>query len=156
MTRSGVRSLTRCLFGATLLCLLWLGGGAGLLMAQALSATDVFDLDKKSSTDRIQIRGGKGSLDVAPSSGDSVLPPKPEYKGEPISLKLVDVSLVAFFRTISELTGLNILIDPDVKGTITINVEEVPWALLFEPVLRSHGLERTIDGNLVRIATKKQ
>ncbi|RPI27024.1 MAG: hypothetical protein EHM61_09835, partial [Acidobacteria bacterium] len=39
--------------------------------------------------------------------------------------------------------------------TITINVEEVPWDLLFETVLKSHGLERTIDGNLVRIATKK-
>ncbi|HXK61629.1 MAG TPA: type IV pilus secretin PilQ, partial [Acidobacteriota bacterium] len=68
---------------------------------------------------------------------------------------LVDVSLVDFFRTISELTGLNILIDPDIKGTITINVEEVPWDLLFETVLKSHGLERTIEGNLVRIATKK-
>jgi len=94
-------------------------------------------------------------LDTAPIAGDSTVPPKPEYKGEAISLKLVDVSLVDFFRTISELTGLNILIDPDVKGTITINVEEVPWDLLFETVLRSHGLQRTIDGNLVRIATKK-
>jgi type IV pilus assembly protein PilQ len=96
-----------------------------------------------------------GQVDSAPIAGDSTVPPKTEYKGEPISLKLVDVSLVDFFRTISELTGLNILIDPDVKGTITINVEEVPWDLLFETVLKSHGLERTIDGNLVRIATKK-
>jgi type IV pilus assembly protein PilQ len=94
-------------------------------------------------------------VDVAPIAGDSTLPPKTEYEGELISLKLVDVSLVDFFRTISELTSLNILIDPDVKGTITINVEEVPWDLLFETVLRSHGLERTIEGNLVRIATKK-
>ena len=96
-----------------------------------------------------------GQVDSTPIAGDSTLPPKMEYKGEAISLKLVDVSLVDFFRTISELTGLNILIDPDVKGTITINVEEVPWDLLFETVLKSHGLERTIDGNLVRIASKK-
>jgi type IV pilus assembly protein PilQ len=94
-------------------------------------------------------------VDIAPISGNSKLPPKTEFGGDPISLKLVDVSLVDFFRTVSELTGLNILIDPDVKGTITINVEEVPWDLLFETVLRSHGLERTIEGNLVRIATKK-
>jgi len=91
-----------------------------------------------------------------PAAAAQDLPDKPQYQGEPISLKLVDVSLVDFFRTISELTGLNILIDPDVRGTITINVEEVPWDLLFESVLKSHGLERTIEGNLVRIATKRR
>ncbi len=91
-----------------------------------------------------------------PAAAAQDLPEKSQYQGEPISLKLVDVSLVDFFRTVSELTGLNILIDPDVRGTITINVEEVPWDLLFETVLKSHGLERTIEGNLVRIATKRR
>lgn len=76
------------------------------------------------------------------------------WDGDPVSLKLVDVSLVDFFRAISELSGLNVLIDPDVTGTITINVEQVPWDQLFEAVLRSHGLTRTIEGNLVRISTK--
>ncbi len=127
MKRFPAQDLKRCLTCALLFCSIVTTGG--LLFAQ--------------------------QLDTAPIAGDSSVPAKPEYKGEAISLKLVDVSLVDFFRTISELTGLNILIDPDVKGTITINVEEVPWDLLFETVLRSHGLERTIDGNLVRIATKK-
>lgn len=77
------------------------------------------------------------------------------YQGEPISLKLVDISLVDFFRIISELSGLNILIDPDVRGTITINVEEVPWDQLLEMVMKSHGLRQQIDGNLVRITTKQ-
>lgn len=77
------------------------------------------------------------------------------YQGEPVSLKLVDVSLVDFFRAMSELSGLNILIDPDVQGSITINVEQVPWDQLFESVLRSHGLLKAIDGNLVRIATRE-
>jgi type IV pilus assembly protein PilQ len=93
-------------------------------------------------------------LDAAASAAQEI-PPRPQYQGEAISLKLVDVSLIDFFRTISELTGLNILIDPDVQGTITINVEEVPWDLLFETVLKSHGLQRNIEGNLVRIATKR-
>ncbi|MFZ0429285.1 MAG: type IV pilus secretin PilQ [Acidobacteriota bacterium] len=76
------------------------------------------------------------------------------FQGEPVTLKLVDVSLVDFFRAISELSGLNILIDPDVTGTITINVEQVPWDQLFDAVLRSHGLARSVEGNLVRISTK--
>jgi type IV pilus assembly protein PilQ len=82
--------------------------------------------------------------------------PQLGYEGEPVSLKLVDVSLVDFFRAISELSGLNVLIDPDVSGSITINVEQVPWDQLFDAVLISHSLTRTIKGNLVRISTKRK
>lgn len=85
----------------------------------------------------------------------SVLTQKTSFEGEPVSLKLVDVSLVDFFRTISELSGLNILIDPDVSGLVTINVEEVPWDQLFEVVLKSHGLRAGIEGSLVRISTRR-
>ena len=77
-----------------------------------------------------------------------------DFEGEPISLKLVNARLVDFFRAISELSNLNVLIDPDVRGTITINVEEIPWDQLFDVVLRSHRLEQSIDGSLVRISTK--
>ncbi len=87
---------------------------------------------------------------AAPSGSSGSL----TFQGEPVTLKLVDVSLVDFFRAISELSGLNILIDPDVTGTITINVEQVPWDQLFEAVLQSHGLARSVEGNLVRISTK--
>ena len=95
----------------------------------------------------------------APSLRSAAVPPSQSaassiFQGEPVTLKLVDVSLVDFFRAISELSGLNILIDPDVTGTITINVEQVPWDQLFEAVLRSHSLARSIEGNLVRISTK--
>ncbi len=62
------------------------------------------------------------------------------YEGEPVSLKVVGIPLVDFFRTISELSGLNFLIDPDVTGSLTLNVERLPWDQLFDAVLQSHGL----------------
>ncbi len=76
------------------------------------------------------------------------------YEGEPVSLKVVGISLVDFFRTISELSGLNILIDPDVTGSLTLNVEQVPWDQLLDAVLQSHGLVMRIEGNLVGISTQ--
>ena len=76
------------------------------------------------------------------------------YQGEPISLKVVQISVVDFFRTISELSGLNILIDPEVSGSLTLNVEQVPWDQLFEVVLESQGLAKRVEGNLVRITTR--
>ncbi len=76
------------------------------------------------------------------------------YEGEPVSLKVVGIPLVDFFRTISELSGLNILIDPDVTGSLTLNVERVPWDQLFDAVLQSHGLVMRMEGNLVRVSTQ--
>lgn len=76
------------------------------------------------------------------------------YEGEPVSLKVVGISLVDFFRTISELSGLNFLIDPDVTGSLTLNVERVPWDQLFDAVLQSQGLVMRIEENLVRISTQ--
>lgn len=76
------------------------------------------------------------------------------YEGEPVSLKVVQISVTDFFRTISELSGLNILIDPEVAGSLTLNVEQVPWDQLFDAVLQSQGLAKRIEGNLVRISTQ--
>ncbi|MFB3067912.1 MAG: type IV pilus secretin PilQ, partial [Acidobacteriota bacterium] len=76
------------------------------------------------------------------------------FEGEPVSLKVVQISVSDFFRTISELSGLNILIDPEVSGSLTLNVEQVPWDQLFEAVLQSQGLAKRIEGNLVRISTQ--
>ncbi len=78
------------------------------------------------------------------------------YEGEPVSLKVVQISVTDFFRTISELSGLNILIDPEVGGSLTLNVEQVPWDQLFDAVLQSQGLAKRIEGNLVRISTQEK
>lgn len=75
--------------------------------------------------------------------------------GKPISVKLVDVSMVDFLRVISEVSGLNIIVDPDVEGSLTINVEKVPWDQLMQTVLESHGLTYTGLGTLIRISRKE-
>ncbi len=49
---------------------------------------------------------------------------------------------------------MNILIDPDVTGSLTLNVERVPWDQLLDAVLQSHGLVMRIEGNLVGISTQ--
>ena len=49
-----------------------------------------------------------------------------QFTGEPISLDLKDADIKDVFRTISQLTGLNIVIDPEVRGTVTVQLEDVP------------------------------
>ena len=52
---------------------------------------------------------------------------RPTYTGEPISLNLKDVDLKDFFRLIHEISGLNIIIDPNVTGSVTMVLDSVPW-----------------------------
>src|SRR5712675_35524 len=61
------------------------------------------------------------NADMTPISGSG------KYTGEPISVNLKDVDLRDFFRLIHEISGLNVVLDPAVKGTLTIVLDEVPW-----------------------------
>jgi type IV pilus assembly protein PilQ len=88
--------------------------------------------------------------DATPSS-----PPTParKYSGEPISVNLKDVDLKDFFRLIHEISGLNIVIDPGVKGTVTLVLDDVPWDQALEVVLHNNGLGRQLEGSVLRVAT---
>jgi type IV pilus secretin PilQ/predicted competence protein len=77
------------------------------------------------------------------------------YAGHPLTLDLVNISLVDFFRLMAEEGGINIVMDPDIKGMLSIKVEKVPWDQICEAALVNNSLEKQVEGNLVRIATKK-
>ncbi len=77
----------------------------------------------------------------------------PKYTGEPISVNLKDVDLKDFFRLIHEISGLNVVLDPNVKGTLTIVLDDVPWDQALDIVLKNNELARQLEGNVLRIAT---
>jgi type IV pilus assembly protein PilQ len=77
------------------------------------------------------------------------------YTGEPISVNLKDVDLKDFFRLIHEISGLNVVLDPNVKGTLTIVLDEVPWDQALDIVLQNNGLDKQLTGNVLRIATRE-
>jgi type IV pilus assembly protein PilQ len=77
----------------------------------------------------------------------------PKYTGEPISVNLKDVDLKDFFRLIHEISGLNVVLDPNVKGTLTVVLDDVPWDQALDIVLKNNDLARQLEGNVLRIAT---
>lgn len=77
----------------------------------------------------------------------------PKYTGEPISVNLKDVDLKDFFRLIHEISGLNVVLDPNVHGTLTIVLDDVPWDQALDIVLKNNDLARELEGNVLRIAT---
>jgi type IV pilus assembly protein PilQ len=76
-----------------------------------------------------------------------------KYTGEPISVNLKDVDLKDFFRLIHEISGLNVVLDPQVHGSLTIVLDDVPWDQALDIVLKNNDLSRQLDGNVLRIAT---
>jgi len=77
----------------------------------------------------------------------------PKYTGEPISVNLKDVDLKDFFRLIHEISGLNVVLDPNVHGNLTIVLDDVPWDQALDIVLKNNDLARELEGNVLRIAT---
>lgn len=79
------------------------------------------------------------------SGGDKV------YTGEPIDLNLKDADIKDVLRTFAQLTGLNIAIDPQVSGTVTVQFEGVPWDQALEIILRQNDLSYILQGNVMRV-----
>ena len=55
-----------------------------------------------------------------------------------ISIRLSQTSLSDFFRLLAQLSALNIVVDPDVKGTLTLDVTWLGPTRILETVLESH------------------
>jgi type IV pilus assembly protein PilQ len=99
-----------------------------------------------------QQQSGNAAATVANSQA-STYSATSKYTGEPISVNLKDVDLKDFFRLIHEISGLNVVLDPAVKGSLTIVLDEVPWDQALDIVLQNNGLDKQLSGNVLRIAT---
>jgi type IV pilus assembly protein PilQ len=73
------------------------------------------------------------------------------YTGEPISLNLKEADIRDVLRTFADLTGLNMAIDPDVNGQVTVNFTDVPWDQALDIILHQNSLGYTLDGNVMRV-----
>ena len=78
-----------------------------------------------------------------------------QYTGDPLSLDLDGVDLRAVLRTLADVSGLNMVIDPDVQGSVDIKLTDVPWDQALDVILRGNGLDYSVDGTIVRISKIK-
>jgi type IV pilus assembly protein PilQ len=79
-------------------------------------------------------------------------PAERQFTGHPISLDLQGADLRAVLRTFAEISGLNIVIDPKVNGTVDVALRDVPWDQALDNILRANGLGYVVNGTIVRIA----
>jgi type IV pilus assembly protein PilQ len=75
-----------------------------------------------------------------------------KFTGFPISLDFQGADLRAVLRTFAEISGLNIVIDPAIQGTVDVALRDVPWDQALDIILRANRLGYSVDGTIVRIA----
>ena len=76
----------------------------------------------------------------------------PRFSGNPVSLDFQGADLRAVLRTFAEISGLNIVIDPTIQGTVDVALRDVPWDQALDIILRANKLGYLVDGTIVRVA----
>ena len=75
------------------------------------------------------------------------------YSGRRISLDFQEADLKSVLRLIAEVSNLNLILAPDVKGTVSVKMLNVPWDQALDLILKINGLGQVRDGNILRVMT---
>jgi type IV pilus assembly protein PilQ len=79
---------------------------------------------------------------------------QPGFVGEPINLNVVNADIRDILNYITEQYGVNFVIDSSVGAVpVTVNVQEVPWNVALDAVLKANRLGIESSGNILRVAT---
>lgn len=81
---------------------------------------------------------------------------EPVYNGDKMSLNFQDIPVRAVLSIISEFTQINIVTSDTVDGTITLRLESVPWDQALDIVLKTKGLDKRQNGNVMLIAPAEE
>ncbi|HTM31901.1 MAG TPA: type IV pilus secretin PilQ, partial [Vicinamibacterales bacterium] len=92
------------------------------------------------------------ALSNQPAPAQAAQPAAPRFSGHPVTFDFQSADLRAVLRTFADISGLNIVIDPTIQGTVDVSLKEVPWDQALDIILKANKLGYTVDGTVVRIA----
>ena len=78
------------------------------------------------------------------------------YVGERLSLMFQDIEVRAVLQIIAQHTGLNLVASDTVRGNLTLRLQNVPWDQALDIILKTKGLDKRIDGNVMLVAPAQE
>jgi len=81
---------------------------------------------------------------------------KKEYKGERLTLNFQDIETRAVLQLLAETSGQNIVVSDTVQGNVTLRLQNVPWDQALDIVLRTKGLDKRDEGNVIYVAPSEE
>lgn len=81
-------------------------------------------------------------------------PEVPEPGADNITLDFKEADINTVLRVMSLKSKINIVAGPEVQGTVTIRLENVPWEKALDVVLRTYGYVYERNENIIRVTTR--
>jgi type IV pilus assembly protein PilQ len=78
------------------------------------------------------------------------------YAGQRVSMDFQNADVKNILRLLAEVSGLNVITTPEVQGTVTLRLMNVPWDQALDIVLKNNNLGMAREENIIRVATKAQ
>ena len=70
---------------------------------------------------------------------------------EKISMRLEAADLVTTLRSIAQASGMNIIVGDEVKGSITVELDNIEWEEALDLVLKTKGYTYIIENDVIRV-----
>ncbi len=77
---------------------------------------------------------------------------KREYTGERLTLNFQDIETRAVLQLLADASGQNIVVSDTVQGSVTLRLQNVPWDQALDIVLRTKGLDKRKQDNVIIVA----
>jgi len=81
---------------------------------------------------------------------------KAQYTGKKLSLNFQDIGVRSVLQLLADFTGLNVVVSDSVEGSLTLRLKNVPWDQALDIILRTEGLAKRRNGNVIFIAPQQE
>jgi len=79
-----------------------------------------------------------------------------QFTGERLSLNFQDIEVRSVLQLIADFTGLNVVVSDSVSGNLTLRLQNVPWDQALDIILRTKGLDKRINDNVMLVAPAQE
>jgi type IV pilus assembly protein PilQ len=96
-------------------------------------------------------------VEVQPArKAQAKLQEKRVYTGERLTLNFQDIETRAVLQLLADASGQNIVVSDSVQGSVTLRLQNVPWDQALDIVLRTKGLDKRVNDNVIIVAPTEE
>jgi type IV pilus assembly protein PilQ len=96
------------------------------------------------------------TIEIKPSLKRTAAEEKKEYTGERLTLNFQDIDVRSVLQLLADTSGQNIVVSDSVSGNLTLRLQNVPWDQALDIVLRTKGLDKRRQDNVIIIGPTEE
>jgi type IV pilus assembly protein PilQ len=96
------------------------------------------------------------TVEIKPSLKHNAAEDKKEYTGERLTLNFQDIDVRSVLQLLADTSGQNIVVSDSVTGNLTLRLQNVPWDQALDIVLRTKGLDKRRQDNVIIIGPTEE